>query len=207
MKKTNGFLPLALVPLLGCASSQVMRSDTVPRRQKSPDQVVFLVQKPDKPFKVIAVVKVSDQGWGMDTSNRLRQEAAKLGGDAVILTGASQATSAGAAYSGGVFAGVMVPVKDQGAQVIVFEQPPSPAADRRTPTAGPEAIPTEGDAAQATPEPTQRSPTEVRSGMTPAEVESALGQPERKATLDAKAIYWYPGMKITFVDGKVTDVE
>ena len=112
---------LALLMLIGCASSQVMRTDTIVRPQKSPDQVMFLTQQPDKPFKVIALVKVSDQGWGVDTSKRLRQEAAKLGGDAVLLTGASQSTSAGASYAGGVATAVVVPVKDQTAHVIVFQ--------------------------------------------------------------------------------------
>jgi hypothetical protein len=48
---------------------------------------------------------------------------------------------------------------------------------------------------------------EVKVGMTPAEVEAILGPPERKADLTTKTIYFYPRMKITFVAGKVADVE
>jgi hypothetical protein len=48
---------------------------------------------------------------------------------------------------------------------------------------------------------------ELRQGMTPQEVEAMLGPPERQATLGAKRIYFYPKMKVTFVDGKVSDIE
>jgi outer membrane protein assembly factor BamE (lipoprotein component of BamABCDE complex) len=48
---------------------------------------------------------------------------------------------------------------------------------------------------------------ELRQGMTPQEVEAMLGPPERQATLGQKRIYFYPKMKVTFVDGKVTDIE
>jgi hypothetical protein len=48
---------------------------------------------------------------------------------------------------------------------------------------------------------------EVKAGMTPAEVEGVFGAPDRKADLGTKTIYFYPKMKITFVGGKVTDVE
>ena len=43
--------------------------------------------------------------------------------------------------------------------------------------------------------------------MTMGEVETALGKPDRKANLGAKQIYYYKDMKITFKDGKVSDVQ
>jgi hypothetical protein len=48
---------------------------------------------------------------------------------------------------------------------------------------------------------------EVKAGMTIAEVEAVLGPPEKKAVLATKTLYFYPRIKVTFVDGKVSDVE
>jgi hypothetical protein len=48
---------------------------------------------------------------------------------------------------------------------------------------------------------------EVRQGMTFAEVEAMLGPPSRKAVLENRVVYFYPEMKITFVGGKVADIE
>jgi hypothetical protein len=48
---------------------------------------------------------------------------------------------------------------------------------------------------------------EIREGMTPSEVEAILGTPERKATMSGKTIYFYTKLKVTFRNGKVTDVE
>ena len=43
--------------------------------------------------------------------------------------------------------------------------------------------------------------------MTPEQVEAALGKPDKKVNLGAKQIYVYKDMKITFKDGKVSDVQ
>ena len=47
----------------------------------------------------------------------------------------------------------------------------------------------------------------VSLGQSPDEVKTALGVPTRVANLGPKVIYYYNGMKVTFKDGKVTDVE
>jgi len=39
------------------------------------------------------------------------------------------------------------------------------------------------------------------------QVKSALGQPEKIVDLGKKQIYVYKDLKVTFVDGKVTDVQ
>jgi hypothetical protein len=44
-------------------------------------------------------------------------------------------------------------------------------------------------------------------GMSIAEVEQALGRPREVADLGSKQIYIYPSMKVTFLEGKVTDVQ
>lgn len=48
---------------------------------------------------------------------------------------------------------------------------------------------------------------EIKEGMSPAEVESVLGVPERKASMAEKMIYFYPDMKVIFRGGKVADIE
>jgi hypothetical protein len=47
----------------------------------------------------------------------------------------------------------------------------------------------------------------IALGQTRAQVEDILGKPERIVDLGAKVIYVYKDMKVTFVDGKVTDVQ
>jgi len=53
----------------------------------------------------------------------------------------------------------------------------------------------------------QQAPAEINLGMTMGEVESALGKPDKKVNLGAKQIYYYKDMKVTFKDGKVSDVQ
>ena len=69
---------------------------------------------------------------------------------------------------------------------------------------------TVGDAAAAVPVPgpaAQAAPASVELGQTPDQVKSALGQPSRVANLGVKVIYYFNGMKVTFKNGKVSDVE
>ncbi len=46
-----------------------------------------------------------------------------------------------------------------------------------------------------------------RTGSNTDQVKAALGEPTRIANLGPKVIYYYNGMKVTFKDGKVSDVE
>src|SRR5208283_4225659 len=59
---------------------------------------------------------------------------------------------------------------------------------------------------QAPAQPPAPPPT-IQLGQTPDEVTAALGQPEKIVNLGAKQIYYYKDMKITFVKGKVSDVQ
>jgi hypothetical protein len=61
-------------------------------------------------------------------------------------------------------------------------------------------------AAQQPAAPPQPPPT-IQLGQTPDDVTAALGQPEKIVNLGPKQIYYYKDMKITFVKGKVTDVQ
>ena len=47
----------------------------------------------------------------------------------------------------------------------------------------------------------------VTLGMTPEQVEAVLGKPSKVVDLGGKNILVYPDIKITFVDGKVSDVQ
>jgi hypothetical protein len=48
----------------------------------------------------------------------------------------------------------------------------------------------------------------VELGQTKEQVVAALGQPERIANVGAtKQIYFFKNLKVTFVSGKVTDVQ
>ena len=47
----------------------------------------------------------------------------------------------------------------------------------------------------------------ISLGMTPAEVENALGKPRNTVDLGAKIIYIYKDLKITFLKGRVSDVQ
>jgi hypothetical protein len=54
--------------------------------------------------------------------------------------------------------------------------------------------------------PSEAPPRTIRLGQTPGEVMAILGQPQKIANLETKMIYVYPDLKVTFVDGKVSDV-
>lgn len=64
-------------------------------------------------------------------------------------------------------------------------------------------------AAAAAPQPTGQSgpPPQIQIGDTTAQVETALGPPDAKAVVGNKVIYVYKNLKVTFVAGKVTDIQ
>jgi hypothetical protein len=51
------------------------------------------------------------------------------------------------------------------------------------------------------------SPTQINVGQTISEVVGIMGSPKRVVNLGSKKIYVYSDMKITFVNGRVTDVQ
>jgi hypothetical protein len=60
--------------------------------------------------------------------------------------------------------------------------------------------------AAAAPAP-QADPQQIQLGMTPDQVEGALGKPEKIVNLGPKLLWVYKDMKITFLNGKVADVQ
>ncbi|MGA7295554.1 MAG: hypothetical protein WBW53_22775 [Terriglobales bacterium] len=53
----------------------------------------------------------------------------------------------------------------------------------------------------------QAPPEQIDKGETPEQVKAALGEPEKIVNLGAKQIYVYKDLKVTFLHGKVSDVE
>jgi hypothetical protein len=60
---------------------------------------------------------------------------------------------------------------------------------------------------QQTVPPAQQEPATVQLGMTTDQVESTLGKPDKKFNVGAKQIYVYKDVKVTFLNGKVSDVQ
>jgi hypothetical protein len=53
----------------------------------------------------------------------------------------------------------------------------------------------------------QAEPQTIEKGQTPDQVEAALGKPDKIVNLGAKQLYIYKDLKVTFVNGKVSDVQ
>ncbi|MGO9229366.1 MAG: hypothetical protein ACLQKA_09185 [Bryobacteraceae bacterium] len=63
------------------------------------------------------------------------------------------------------------------------------------------------ESANAPPPPADAPPPTIALGQTKDEVTAAFGQPMRIAKLGAKEIFYYKDMKVTFTNGKVSNVE
>lgn len=64
--------------------------------------------------------------------------------------------------------------------------------------------PAQTQAANPTP---QAEPQTIQAGQTPDQVQAALGKPEKIVDLGSKKIWVYKDLKVTFVNGKVSDVQ
>jgi hypothetical protein len=61
-----------------------------------------------------------------------------------------------------------------------------------------------GQAQQQAPPP---EPQQIGKGQTPDQVKAAIGQPDKIVNLGAKQIYVYKDIKVTFINGRVSDVQ
>ena len=77
-------------------------------------------------------------------------------------------------------------------------QPAEPAAPASAPAPPPEIAP---------PPPADAAPPTISLGQTIDQVTAAFGQPVKIAKLGVKQIYYYKDMKVTFTNGKVSNVE
>jgi hypothetical protein len=80
------------------------------------------------------------------------------------------------------------------------QEAPAPAAGQRR-LQSQDQVP-----APAPPPPPQQTQT-ISKGMTEDQVTAAFGQPDKIVNLGAKKLYIYKDMKVTFVGGKVSDVQ
>ena len=104
-------------------------------------------------------------------------------------------------FAKGYLATASVPdVEDTIAKVFAIDTGAAQAQPAQ-PTAQPE------QPAAAQPAPAQAAPAQIQLGQTIDEVVAALGQPEKTVDLGSKKIYVYKDLKVTFVNGKVSDVQ
>ncbi len=90
----------------------------------------------------------------------------------------------------------------QGAQPAPRAAAPTPATAAPAPTVAAPPPPIE-----APPPPADQPPPTIAVGQTVDQVTAALGQPQRVAKVGAKQIYFYKDLKVTFTNGKVSDVD
>ena len=76
----------------GCVNTSVQRLDQVVRPARVPDSVTVLLESPQRPYEVIAIIEANAKTV-FDSFDDMRKamvaEAAKLGGEAVILVSES----------------------------------------------------------------------------------------------------------------------
>jgi hypothetical protein len=86
------FAVLLAVLLMGCFQTSVIPYlAAAPRPERSADEVQVLYARPSQPYEVLGVVELSS-GLLMSDGRfeaKFRKEAAKLGGDAVVIVGSS----------------------------------------------------------------------------------------------------------------------
>jgi len=64
-----------------------------------------------------------------------------------------------------------------------------------------------GGGGQAQQQAPPAEPQQIEKGQTPDQVKAALGNPDKIVNLGTKQIYVYKDLKVTFLNGKVTDVQ
>jgi hypothetical protein len=124
-----------------------------------------------------------------DDALKLVQEAVTVAPSEEAKGDAKQAPSQGGQQQApaGAAAQPAAPANASEAAPPPIEPPPPPPADESAAAAS--------------------SPPTVALGQTPDEVVAALGQPLRKAKLGTKEIYFYKDLKVSFVNGKVKDIQ
>ena len=99
-------------------------------------------------------------------------------------------------------AGVQTPTPPVAAPAVAIDAAAPPTAPPTTDTIPSPPAPVTTDTAPSPP-----GPVTISLGQTIAEVEAINGKPDKIIDLGAKKIYVYKDLKITFTDGKVSDVQ
>jgi hypothetical protein len=92
------------------------------------------------------------------------------------------------------------------AQVFTIEDQKNQDAQASQPASQP-VTPSPAAPAPQTPQVQQAEPTRIELGQTVEQVVAAMGQPEKIVNLGEKQLYVYKDLKITFLNGKVSDVQ
>jgi hypothetical protein len=105
-----------------------------------------------------------------------------------------------------------VPTPDDGVKMISEVLDVQPAQDQAaasgpTPAPAPAAAPAPMQAIVPPPPPTDAPPPTIAIGQSEDQVTASFGQPIKVAKLGAKKIYYFKDMKVTFLEGKVSNVE
>jgi hypothetical protein len=122
----------AVLVMLGCRSTDVLRLETALRPETHPDSVRLLAQEPAQPYTVIALVSARSGGWPFPSARtQLLRAAARLGGEAVLL-GTESLSRVG---TGGEYGGTVVQLTGK---VTVFNRqtPRRSNAHRRSGVSG-----------------------------------------------------------------------
>lgn len=90
-------LPFTVLAAVACAAANadVLRLDPTPRPPTNPESIALIGQEPKRPYSVIAIVSTQPRSAFLAGSEfdrvrtRLIQEAARLGGNAVLFEGNS----------------------------------------------------------------------------------------------------------------------
>jgi hypothetical protein len=83
---------VGLVLAVACVNSDVLRLEESVRPATDPGGIRLIAQEPTEPYSVIALLSVSSPDRGVEAlRERLIREAARLGGDAVLLDSESLA--------------------------------------------------------------------------------------------------------------------
>src|ERR1700722_4191129 len=80
-------------------------------------------------------------------------------------------------------------------------------SDDSQPEQGGQVAQGQGQDQQAAPPSQQADPQTIEKGQTTDQVQAALGKPDKIVNLGAKQLYIYKDLKVTFVNGKVVDVQ
>ena len=87
--KAFGLLALFVVfGVCGCTVVTFTYVDPSRRVETEPSAVQVLRQEPDRPYRVVGQFRFEDKGWGFtreQLDERIRREAARLGGEAVVI--------------------------------------------------------------------------------------------------------------------------
>jgi len=129
-----------------------------------------------------------------------------------FFTDSTPAGDQGVRYKGSLTIpfGALTPTPDDALKVVAEVITVAPLEDKDANGEKQQAAPSSAPVpAEVTSAPIELPPTpaEVSLGQTPEQVVARLGEPVKKAKVGSKDIYFYKDMKVTFVNGRVTDIQ